>query len=369
MRPPWRWSNATCGSSIRRSASWRRPSPPIPRTPTSPACCWPATSGRSTSCNAWRRRPAASAAEPRRIAVNAIASRPLRVAVAVVALLLLPAAGLAQREIERTVAASAGGTVEVTNVAGSVAVRGWDRAQVEVSGTVERRVEEVRVESRDGRTVVEVVLARRGRGDGEAFLELRVPRGSSLRADLVSAEISVDEVDGRIEIETVSGPQTIAGRPAAVVARTVSGRVDIEAAAPRIEASAVSGDLRVTGGASAVEVSAEAVSGDVELTLGAVERLQVETVSGDVEVSCALAPGGRLAASTNSGDLELALPADASARITVTTFSGDVDNELGPPAERANRYTPEKILDFTLGGGDGRVQINTFSGDVTLRRR
>lgn len=67
--------------------------------------------------------------------------------------------------------------------------------------------------------------------------------------------------------------------------------------------------------------------------------------------------------------LELDLPSSTSARFDVSTYSGSIHNELGPPAKKTGRYTPGKELKFTLGGGDGRVRVENFSGSISLRRR
>jgi hypothetical protein len=70
-----------------------------------------------------------------------------------------------------------------------------------------------------------------------------------------------------------------------------------------------------------------------------------------------------------SGAVELALAGATGADFTVSTFSGDIRNELGPPARATSRYTTEKELTFSTGGGGATVTIETLSGTVTLRRR
>jgi len=284
-------------------------------------------------------------------------------------LLVLPLVAAAQTEIERRVPASADGTVAISNIAGSVVVTGWDRDEVEVTGTLGRNVEELEVES-DARGVeIEVKLPRRNRGGGgSAHLEIRVPRRSRVEVETVSAEITADELEGALDLESVSGSITVAGQPAAVRAETVSGLIEVEADTARISAATVSGSITLTG--TRGEVEAEAVSGNITVKSARdLERADLEVVSGQIAFTGSLAPDVDFSASCHSGTIELTLPEATSARVVAESFSGRIDNEFGPEARRVDRYAPGKELSFTLGSGQGRIELETFSGAITLRRR
>ena len=53
-----------------------------------------------------------------------------------VALLLSPAVALADTRIDERHTLAAGGRIELSNVAGKVTVRGWDRNDVQLTGTL-----------------------------------------------------------------------------------------------------------------------------------------------------------------------------------------------------------------------------------------
>ncbi|MEE8524235.1 MAG: DUF4097 family beta strand repeat-containing protein [Thermoanaerobaculia bacterium] len=280
----------------------------------------------------------------------------------------LPSASTAQTEVERTVAAQADGTVKIENISGSVVVTGWDRDQVEITGTLGRDVEELQVDTSGGGVAIRVELPRRSHGGGtSAHLAVKVPRHSDLEVETVSAEITVEDVDGDLETESVSGSVRIDGRPRTVDVETVSGNVEIGAEAAEISVESVSGQVQIRGAAGRLEV--ESVSGRVEVTGENLLRADIESVSGTIDVDVSLAAGGDLDVSSHSGTIELRLPASTSARFEVTTFSGRIDNELGPPARKVSRYTPQKELEFTLGGGDGRINVESFSANVKLMAR
>ena len=96
----------------------------------------------------------------------------------------------------------------ISNVSGTVDVRGWDRNEVQVTGHLGEGVERVDVESSGGRTVVKVVLPRRGSRDGDAVIEVQVPKNSSVEVSAVSADVSSRGVLGTQRLNSVSGEIT-----------------------------------------------------------------------------------------------------------------------------------------------------------------
>ena len=245
-------------------------------------------------------------------------------------LLLVGATGIAgaQEKVDRTVQATAKGTVTIENLAGEVMVTGWDREEVHLTGTLDEQVEKLIFE-RDGDHVrIKVEYPRKTRNVDGSSLTVQVPRASRLEVSTVSAEIGVDEVSGSVEAESVSGDVEIAGEPAEVQAQSVSGNVTVTAQSPRIHAESVSGDLRLDGARG--EASAESVSGEITVTGGRFDRFEGGSVSGDIEFHGELNADGTFSFESHSGDVVLMLPADVNADFEVETFSGDIDNGFGP---------------------------------------
>ncbi len=283
--------------------------------------------------------------------------------------LLIPAASaVADSEVERRVPARPDGLVTVSNVSGSVTVTGWNRNEVEVIGDLGRGVEELVIDSSGRVTDIEVELRGRSHGwDGNARLEIRVPEGSSLDIEVVSAEVEVTNVHGDVTIESVSGSIEIESSSKAVDLESVSGSIEVEGEFERLDAESVSGRVQVRGTAQEVDLST--VSGELELRVDGIRRGDLSTVSGSIELVGDLDSRAEIEAESHSGSIELQLPSSTSARFRVATHSGRINNELGPPAERTSRYAPGRRLEFELGKGDGRITIDTFSGSVSLRRR
>jgi len=257
------------------------------------------------------------------------------------------------------------GLVEIVNVAGSVEVSGWDRPEVEVTGTAGEQVERVDVTT-SGTTTSIRVQARSGMSMGrsaEANLVVRVPAKSSIKATLVSADLKLNGVQGDVNFQTVSGD--VSGNVGGNLhASTVSGGVQLMAqSAKTIEVTTISGDIVLTGGGGDVDITT--VSGDAQIELGMVRWGRLKTVSGDISTLLTLAPDAKLEAESVSGDVHFEFPSAPSAEFDVETFGGDIHNCFGPKPSDAG-YGPGSRLMFSNGDGHAHVRIATKSGDVGL---
>lgn len=102
----------------------------------------------------------------------------------------------------------------------------------------------------------------------------------------------------------------------------VSGDIDVETGAQDVEVDSVSGDVLVQ--ARSREVSLESVSGDVTLRGEVADSISLESVSGDITVQNAAAPRS-LTAGVVSGDIELQTALAGSAKLSAESLSGDLE--------------------------------------------
>ena len=263
------------------------------------------------------------------------------------------------------------GQVEITNVSGRIEVEGWDKPEVEVSGTLGPDVERLDIDSSGSRTSVRVVPSDsrhwgiRLHESGDAMLTVHVPQGSDLSASLVNSDIRVHDLQGDQELQTVSGEvKSVAARDVRV--HTVSGDVHLSAGrdSGQVEIGTVSGDIDLDGGQG--EISINTVSGSSKLVLGTLTRAHFKSVSGDYEIVAGLTPDGHIEAESVSGDFQIdfvdKLP---PAEFDLQSFSGDLKTCFGQKGEH-ERHGPGSRLSYREGAGTARVRIDTNSGDVTL---
>lgn len=280
------------------------------------------------------------------------------------AAVLLPSLALADTRVDERASLAAGGRIELSNIAGKVSVRGWDRSDVQLTGTLSDGLE-LRQEKSASRVRWEVDYPRRNHNGG-ATLVLNVPRGAEVQVGTISADLDISGVDiSRLQANTVSGELSASGRTGESTLNSISGSIQARLQTPRLDARTVSGRIRAGGGLSG-DISTQTVSGQVDVDTARVQRLAVETVSGGIDVTTsALVPGGRISAQSVSASVNLRLPRSVSAQLSVNTFSGSIDSDAGT-VERP-RYGPGSRLDTRLGGGDGDVRIQSHSGSVRVR--
>ena len=288
--------------------------------------------------------------------------------IALAALLLAPLAWADEQPVDKRAPADPQGEVEVSNVSGNVSISGWERNEVQVTGTLGEGIELLEFVSEPKRTIIRVKHKdeRRHHSDSDADLSIRVPAGSRLNVNTVSAEISVTRVSGEQRLQSVSGDVSseIAGED--VEAKTVSGGVVLrgEGKAAVVTVTTVSGDAQVRRAAG--EIIANSVSGSLNLDLEQIARARVHTTSGDAELEGPLARDARVEAETISGELTLDFKQPVNAEFEIESFSGEINNCFGPKAKPKSEYGPGSELHFKQGDGSARVRLQSLSGDIHL---
>ena len=284
---------------------------------------------------------------------------------AVAALLAAPLAQ-AGSPIDKRAAADPAGQVEISNVAGAVTVTGWDRGEVEVTGELGEGVERLEFTTAGKLTRIKVVLPNRAWDVEDTTLVVKVPAGSSINVNTVSADIESHAVQGSQRLQSVSANIATEAGTEDVEIKTVSGdvRVDGNARKGMLTLTTVSGDATVTRVAG--EVNGSTVSGNFTLGLGEVSRARLRLTSGDLALAAFLPADGRLDVESISGDVRMRLAAPINTEFDLSSFSGDIESCFGPRAQRTDEYAPGKELRFSEGNGSGRVRVKTLSGDVDL---
>jgi DUF4097 and DUF4098 domain-containing protein YvlB len=285
------------------------------------------------------------------------------------ALLIVGTAAHAGTPINERAAADPTGQVEVSNTAGSVVVTTWPRNEVEVTGTLGAGVERLEFSSVGKLTRVKVILPKQSRRVDGTDLVLKVPAGSSLSVNTVSADIRAQGVRGSQRLLSVSGDVETEAAAEDVECKTVSGDVTVVGSGQRslLTVTTVSGDATVTGMAG--EVNGNTVSGNFTITMGDTSRSRLRSTSGELGLKGQLAQDARLDFESISGDVQLDLEGTVAAEFDVSSFNGQIRNCFGPKPVRTSEYTPGSELRFREGQGSARVRIKTLNGDISLCNR
>ena len=267
--------------------------------------------------------------------------------------------------INKRAQADPAGQVEVSNTSGTVIVTGWDRNEIEVTGELGEGCERLEFETSGKRTRIKVVLPKRGSSDDTDLL-IKIPSGSSLSVNTVSADIEVTGVRGAQRLQAVSADITTEARAEDVECKTVSGDITVqgEGKPGLITITTVSGDAQASNVAG--EVNGNTVSGNFDFDLGATTRSRLRSTSGDLSVRAKATPDARLDMESISGDVRLNLVGKPQAEFDISSFNGEIRNCFGPKPARTDEYAPGRDLRFKEGSGSARVRIKTLNGDISL---
>jgi len=288
------------------------------------------------------------------------------------AILICAAAGAAwaSQPVNETIPVARGSEISVENLAGSLTIVGWDDATLEVTGTLGDGVEQLDIDvDEDGDVYLEVEFDEdyHGKQILSTDLMIRLPAGSPLSVETVSASISVSGMAGGLDLETVSGAIQIRGVPASLDIENVSGSVDVETAPSESDVESVSGLIEI--GSVMGDIDAANVSGDIVINGGTLGEAYMETVSGNITCLAVPGPSGDVDMETMSGTISLVVDAGAVASYDLSTFSGSITNEIGPEPTRTSKYTPGKELSFNTGPGGPSISLESFSGAIKLMTR
>ncbi|MBL0169991.1 MAG: DUF4097 family beta strand repeat protein [Gemmatimonadaceae bacterium] len=269
------------------------------------------------------------------------------------------------------------GVIDITVRSGRLVVRGSDRSTAELRANgSDYQVRSsgvsvtLAVAESNGRRFGARALS--GRDSDEPDIGLLVPRGVHLVINGRSADVSVTDVVGGVEVHLQSGDVALDSLGGRVIVETISGDVSVNGNISDLRVTTVGGDVVARGIRGNAEV--HTTSGEVSLAVERAEQVVVDAVSGDIEFDGSLSDRARLQFTTHSGDVMLRLPESAGGQLDVSTYNGDVSGgamTLMPSSDSRVRGARDdhatRHYEFG-GGGSARINVSTYSGDVVVRR-
>jgi DUF4097 and DUF4098 domain-containing protein YvlB len=242
-------------------------------------------------------------------------------------LLLHPAPAAAQRteteRVSRTIPLPPGGTLKLKSFSGKVTIVGTDSSEVSIEAVrraTRDRLDRIKLDIQSSGSTVTIEANKREGGWMDSYkgknnvvetdFDIKVPSRTNVMVSVFSSPVTVTNVSGRHEVLAFS-----------------SG----------LRLSDISGRLR-----------AHTFSGDVRVQLAASENqpeLDLDTFSGDIEVT---------------------VPENVGAGVAFNSFSGNLRSDLPLTLKSSSR----RNIRATLNGREGStVKFKTFSGDVTINKR
>jgi DUF4097 and DUF4098 domain-containing protein YvlB len=285
------------------------------------------------------------------------------VKIAAVLMVFASASTIAGQSVDESWAIDADATISIENTAGKIEIEGWNRNEAQLTGELGDSVDELEINASNSSLRVNVIN-RNSRNIDSTDLKLMVPKGASVDASAVSADIDVSGLDNKkLTVSSVSGDVVVNATSQRVTIESVSGDVRFQGHSERISAESVSGDIDLSGLSG--EISVTAVSGDMELQAGLVESGKLETVSGDITVTAELSDNSKLTAGSMSGDVVIILPADQSGLFKAESFSGRISTDFGSVDQA--RHGPGSHLKYVAGNSGAEIRVESFSGNIKIK--
>lgn len=265
----------------------------------------------------------------------------------------------AQQQTDTTIPVRPGARLEVGTVAGDVSVTTWSRNAVRITASRSSR-EGVDIAASDQLVRVKA-QGRHGAAESVDF-DITVPAWMPISISAVDGDIKVSGAQNEVTAETVQGDVTLLGGSGNISLRSVHGSVTLEKASGRIDLHSVNDDVKATDVSG--DLSVETVNGDVKLRGIQSSNTEATTVNGDVTYDGTIKDGGRYVFSTHDGDVRVAVPERANVTVSVSTFNGDFTAcfPVQVTGKAGHRFS------FTIGSGSARLELESFTGDITLCR-
>ncbi len=282
----------------------------------------------------------------------------------------LSAAALIQ-QTDTIIPAGEATRLDLENLRGEVVVQVWDRDEVRVEAEhAESRSINIRRSRRGISVQVEV---HRGMGlTGSVNFQLTVPRSFDLHVEGMALDVDIQGAEGQVEVTTVQGPIRVMGGRGNIVLESVNGEITVDGAEGNLEVNGVAGGVSIRNCSG--NIVAQSVGGPITLEGITSRDVEVGSVGGTVRYEGTIEDGGTYSFGSHGGQIWLYFPASINARVDVVTLAGNIEVEYpGAPSEPTRGHgipgLNEKELNFELGTGSARVEVETFGGTVHILRQ
>lgn len=217
-----------------------------------------------------------------------------------------------------------------------------------------------------------------------ADLVVHVPAQLAVSLETARADARFHGLSGPLQVVDHFGNVEVVGSNRELRIRTTGGDVYADTGATLLEVDTVSGQM-VLGVGEEAHAVVSTISGGVWLYGGALKRLAVNAVSGDVNVFASFADGARADLVSHSGDITARVP---RGRVDVSSHSGTVlgpersapakpfeSEGLGPAWARLWQESPTRwwfgsgaVLSGSQAASTGEFDLNAraFSGNVDV---
>lgn len=272
----------------------------------------------------------------------------------VAGLLLCAATAASPRRQEQHFKVDARPVITIHNPNGLVTVKAWTKSEVMVISTLASDQVAVDAEQMGNR----VDVSTRGLSDSvgpddlRADFQINVPEDAELQIHNDSGSVSVSNVMGDMNVETVAAGVDLEDAAGYLTVKTVGGSFQCLRCAGRIEVSSISGNFRL-----------------IDLRS---YHVWAQTSTGNILFNGEFLANGTYSLKNYSGVIEVRFSPADSFDMSATSLKGKVNNEakLTPPTHQ-HHFLPKwgNALFGTFNEGRAKVELTSFDGTINILKR
>ncbi len=278
---------------------------------------------------------------------------------------------MSEEKFEQVFQVSQACKLEVGNIRGSTRLQAGEDGQIHVvalkdtSSGDEKRTEIEMTQAADGLVQVKTRYPEgsfgwlSGSKPCKVEYVITTPRNCTLKISGVSNDTRAAGFEGTLSFHSVSGDISLEDLAGDLLVNTVSGNARCKRIAGKINLHTVSGnvDCQVVSGS----VHVETVSGDVHLLESTLLTVDATSVSGNLKLETSLGEGPYHFHSV-SGNVQLSLPSETHCSAELHSVSGRIMTTL-PASSLSHRHGNQKV---EIQGGGARVFLSSVSGELIL---
>ena len=263
-------------------------------------------------------------------------------------------------QTDETVAVTRGTRLGISNFAGEVNIRTWEKDALRVQAHHSTRAR-VNIRTTPGAIAVSSTGAA---GPQPVDYTITAPAWMTLKVEGTYLFVSIEGAQGEVSVANVRGDILIKGGTGSVIAKSVEGEVVVEGARGKITAHSVNEGIKITNANG--DIAAETINGAATLTGITSNSVEVATVNGNITYDGVALDGGRYRFTTHNGSITMAVPETANATFSVRTYQGRFTPTL--PLKGVGEARRGRRAVYTLGTGSAEVELEAFNGTIRLRR-
>jgi DUF4097 and DUF4098 domain-containing protein YvlB len=241
---------------------------------------------------------------------------------------------------------------------GRVEVRGWAQDAVRVQTSNRARADVARVGS-----LLRVRPESNASGARDTDFVIHAPVWMDVRISGQQVAASVRGTEGEVTIETMGGDILVDGRAGRVSVNTIQGAVNVRNARGPVEVWSVGQSVTLTDITG--DVTVETTNGGITMRGVRAATARATTVNGSIVYDGTIRPDGRYAFTTHNGAISVHIPENANATVSAATYNGTFESDF---PVRFTGTSRDRHYNFTLGSGSARVELESFNGNIRLRR-